>query len=223
MINKRLAAGLLCLLAAVSLSGCGSSGSIDDYLQNNQVQLEPSHTDAPAQPTAPTTGSSVSAGDVSASDATTTTTTTTTSATTTATTAAPQVTVLPESIIGSWSVVSVYQEAIASDISVEEALRRERASGISFGSASFDRSGESISNARFVVDTNADYSDMERMGISAKALMGPYGSDAGITSVEISTEDGMLCTTVFIINDTTLIAFGSGMNVFTYEQMAAVG
>jgi len=218
MKKNRIMAALLSVLTVASLCACGGNGSIDDYLQNHDVHLETTTTTVPTQPTKQ---DNTSSSDVSDSDAATTTTTTTT--TTTAASEPQLQTVLPEKFIGSWSVISVYQEAIASDITIDEALRRERASGISFGSASFDRSGESIQNARFVVNTYSSYKDMERMGISTKPLMGPYGSDAKITSVEISTDDGMLCTTVFLINDTTLIAFGSGMNVFTYEQMAAVG
>ena len=95
--------------------------------------------------------------------------------------------------------------------------------GISFGSSSFDRAGESIHGAVFKVNTKATFADMKAFGITTEPLTGPFGSDAKITSVEVCTADGMTCTTVFLINDTTLIAFGSGMNVFTYEMMNAVG
>jgi|GEM_PF-1990097 len=216
MKTKRIAAALLGVLTAVSLCACGNSGSIDDYLQNNDIHLDSSSTDVQEPPVKP---ENTSSADVSGSDVTTTTTTTTT----TAATAAPVNNTLPERFVGSWSVISIYQEAIASDIDIDEALRREQANGISFGTSFFERSGESIYDAHFVVNTSATFEDMERMGISTDPLAGPYGSDAKITSVEIQTADGMSCTTVFLINDTTLIAFGSGMNVYTYEQMTAVG
>ena len=222
MIKKRIITAALCLIMAAGLCGCGNSGDLQSYLEQHNIQLETSESDVPvsAGDTSPSdvSGSDVSGSDVSASDVTTTTTTTTT-------TAAPviQTSAMPEKYIGGWEVISIYQEAQASDISAEEALRREQLTGISFGSSSFDRSGESIREAVFLVNENATYADMESFGISTKPLKGPYGADAKITSVEVRTADGMVCTTVFFINDTTLIAFGSGMNVFTYEQMAAVG
>ena len=228
-IIKSAAVAALCLLAAVSLCGCGKTGSIDDYLQQHKVELESSYSDAPEVSTgdaasssdvsgSDVSGSDVSGSDVSASDVTTTT-------TTTKTTAAPAdvTSTLPEQFIGSWAVIDIYQEAGASDISAEEALRREQMTGISFGSNSFDRSGESVHGASFRVNRKAGFKDMESFGISTKPLVGPYGSDAEIISVEVLTADGMTCTTVFLINNTTLVAFGSGMNVFTYELMNAVG
>ena len=223
MIKKRIICCLLCALTALSLYACGSSGDLETYLQQHNVQLDTSQSDVSATEDTSSTdvsGSDVSGSDVSASDAaeaTTTTTTKTTSA------AAAQTDTLPEQYIGSWEVISIYQEAAASDITADEALRREQLAGISFGSSSFDRSAENIRDAVFSVNTKATYADMEKFGISTQPLTGPFGSDAKITSVEIRTADGMVCTTVFFINDTTLIAFGSGMNVFTYEQMAAVG
>ena len=218
MIKKRMICAALCLLTALSLCGCGKSGNLDEYLQQHNVQLETAESEVSASDTnasgSDVSGSDVSGSDVSPSDADAETTTTTT---TTTTTAAPavQTSVLPEKYIGGWEVISIYQEAAASDITADEALRREQMTGISFGSSSFDRSGESISEAVFVVNENAGFADMEKFGISTKPLIGPYGSDAKITSVEVRTADGMVCTTLFFINDTTLIAFGSGMNVYT--------
>lgn len=223
MYKKRMISMALCLLVLLSLCSCGNSGDLESYLEQHNVQLETSESDVPTPvpvvSVSDVSGSDVSGSDVSASDVTTTVPTTTT------TTAAPvaQSSVLPEKYIGGWEVISVYQEAAASDITVDEALRREQLTGISFGSSSFDRSGESIREASFRVNESAKFSDMEAFGISTKPLIGPYGADAKITSVEVSTADGMVCTTLFFINDTTLIAFGSGMNVFTYEQMNAVG
>ncbi len=225
MNKKRIICGLLCLLAALSLCGCGKTGDLESYLKQHNIQLDTPGSSVPVSDTdtavspSDVSGSDVSGSDISASDATNTTKTTTT------TTTAPdvQTSALPEQYIGGWEVISIYQEAAASDISADEALRREQLSGISFGSSSFDRNGESIRDAVFRVNEKASFSDMESFGISTKPLMGPYGSDAKITSVEVRTADGMVCTTVFFINDTTLIAFGSGMNVFTYEQMTAVG
>jgi len=222
MFKKRMICALLCGLTAVSLCACGNSGDLESYLQQHNIQLDTSESDVTIPDTSSPTdvsGSDVSGSDVSGSDAATTTTTTTT----TTTAASVQSAALPEQYIGSWEVISIYQEAAASDITAEEALRREQFAGISFGSDSFDRSGESIRDAVFSVNTKATYTDMERFGISTQPLVGPFGRDARITSVEIRTADGMVCTTVFFINDTTLIAFGSGMNVFTYEQMTAVG
>ncbi len=219
---RKITAISLCLLMLVSASACGSSGSMEDYLQQHNVVLESSDSDVSSADSVPASGTDVSASDVSGSDVSASDVTTTTT-TTVPTTAAPQSNALPQSFVGTWGVISVYQEAAASDISVDEALRREQMTGISFGSSSFDRSGESVRDAVFKVNENATFADMERLGISTQPLTGPYGADAKITSVEISTSDGLTCTTVFLINDMTLIAFGSGMNVFTYELMNAVG
>lgn len=224
-IIRKIAAVVFCAAIAASLAACGGSGSMDDYLQEHEIVLENPSDDQPTVPNQPVSGADVSGSDVSGSDVSASDVTTTTTTTTTATTtiAAPVANVLPEYFIGTWAVINVYQEAPASDISLDEALRREQMTGISFGSSYFDRSGESVSGAVFTVNEKATYADMERFGISTKPLIGPYGSDAKIVSVEVSTSDGMTCTTVFLINDMTLIAFGSGMNVFTYELMNAVG
>lgn len=214
---RKITALSLCLLTAASLGACGGSGSMDDYLQSHNVVLETSDSDLPVQQ--PVSGADVSATDVSGSDVS----PSDAPTTTTTTKPAPAVQALPEYFIGTWAVIDVYQEAAASDISVDEALRREQMTGISFGTSSFDRSGESVRDAVFKINEKATYSDMERFGISTQPLVGPYGADAKIVSVEISTSDGLTCTTVFLINEMTLVAFGSGMNVFTYEMMNAVG
>lgn len=220
-MTKRIIAAALGLLCAVSLLGCTDSGSMDDYLQQHKVILETSMSDVKIPETEPVSESDVSYTDVSGADVSASDVTTTTTASTTA--AEKLSGTLPEYFIGTWGVVSVYQEAAASDVSLEEALRREQLNGISFGSSYFDRSVESVNGAVFKVNENATFKDMERFGISTQPLVGPYGNDAKIVSVEVSTADGLVCTTVFLINDLTLIAFGSGMNVYTYEQMNAVG
>ncbi len=130
---------------------------------------------------------------------------------------------IPESLVGSWSYVEIYQSAHASDITVDEAISRERDCGIQFGYISFSRYGEAISYPLYKTNTEASYDSMSQFGIDPSGLKELFGDDAAVTAVTVATTDGAECTTVFLINDSTLIAFGQGMNVFMYEAVEAVG
>lgn len=193
-----LAAALLCCLAA-----CDEDGNIADYLQENGIDTSNLTPEQLEQ---------IGAILISGSDST---------ADEIDTTVAGDT--LPEAFICSWEVEGLYQHAVASDITSDEALERERAYGVSFGYNYFSRFGEEITGAVFKVNESAAYDDMSAMGIQTSPLVEKFGADAKITSVVVNTADGSQCTTVFLINDTTLVAFGAGMNVFTYTAMEAMG
>lgn len=130
---------------------------------------------------------------------------------------------IPEALVGSWSYIEIYQSAHASDITVDEAISREKDCGVQFGYISFSRYGENISYPLYKTNTEATYNDMMQFGIDPSGLKDLFGAEADVTAVTVSTTDGAECTTVFLVNDSTLIAFGQGMNVFMYEAVEAVG
>ncbi len=130
---------------------------------------------------------------------------------------------LPDAVIGSWTPTAIYQEAAASDITSDTALSLETEHGVSFGYGDFRRYGDELNGASFAINDQASFEDMKALGIQTASLVDKHGSDAKVTAISVYTENGDYCTTAFLINDTTLVAFGAGMNVFTYEKMEAVG
>ncbi|MBE6754201.1 MAG: hypothetical protein E7559_07630 [Ruminococcaceae bacterium] len=195
-ITKRIAALLMAAALLFCLAACDNSdGDMNQYLENNGIEqnIPVSGTDPGALPGGEEVDTPVYGDE------------------------------LPEVLISTWSVVDIYQYAAASDISEQEAMDREYANGISFGYNCFTRAGDNIQDAVFAINSNASYADMQALGIQTSGLEQLYGQDARITSVGISTAEGSQCTTVFLINDAVLVAFGSGMNVFTYESVEAVG
>ncbi len=207
---------IICLLMAAmmlfALAACGNDdGSLENYLENNNMQDEldqfPVGGSGEDTPPAtddivdiPTTGSdSLEDYIPEGGDA------------------------IPEVMVGSWSYVEIYQWALASDITVDEAISREKTWGVHFAYGSFSRYSESIDNPVYKTNTEASFDDMTAFGIDPSGLKDIYGADASVTSVTVHTSDGAACTTVFLINDAVLIAFGEGMNVFMYEAVEAVG
>lgn len=130
---------------------------------------------------------------------------------------------IPSAMVGGWSYVEIYQWAQASDITVDEAIEREKNSGVYFGYTAFSRYNEAVSSPLYKTNESATYSDMQAFGIDPTGLTDLFGESPKITAVAVNTEDGITCTTVFLIEDNTLIAFGEGMNVFMYERMESVG
>ena len=131
--------------------------------------------------------------------------------------------VLPDVMIGTWTPVELYQYSVASDISDEEALQLEIDNGVSFGYSTFSRYGDDLSEAVFHVNEKATYDDISATGIQIESLVDKYGDYPEIVSIEVCDSDGAYCTALFLINNETLISYGAGMNVFSYERMEAVG
>lgn len=215
---KRIICMLLAALMLFSLAACKKNdGSLEDYLQNNggasgdvdypvdQPVIDPAAPVDP-QPGDVENGSTAGEeeGDISSyipegGDA------------------------IPSAMIGGWSYVEIYQWAQASDITVDEAINREKDSGVYFGYTAFSRYNEAVSSPLYKTNENATFDDMAAFGIDPTGLTDLFGESPRITSVAVNTEDGITCTTVFLIEDNTLIAFGEGMNVFMYERMESVG
>ncbi|MBQ4312579.1 MAG: hypothetical protein IJC18_00070 [Clostridia bacterium] len=132
--------------------------------------------------------------------------------------------VLPEDLICTWEVIDIYQESPISEISADVALDKERKSGMLFGFNTFSRSSDYIEDAVFSINFKATYDEMyQYFGIQTESLSDQYGADAEVISIAVSTSDGMPCTTVYIIDRSVLLAFGAGMNVFTYRMVESVG
>ena len=215
---KRIICMLLAALMLVSLAACKKNdGSLEDYLQNNggatgdvDYPVDTPIVD-PAVPDDGSTENGSTAGDEEGEEGD-------------ISNYIPEGgDAIPSSMIGGWSYVEIYQWAQASDITVDEAINREKNSGVYFGYTAFSRYNEAVSEPLYKTNENATFEDMQAFGIDPTGLSDLFGATPKITSVAVNTEDGITCTTVFLIEDNTLIAFGEGMNVFMYERMESVG
>ena len=131
--------------------------------------------------------------------------------------------ILPDAIVGTWYPTGIYQYAVASDISDEQALEYERDNCLAMSYTSFTRYMDDIGAAVYKVNEKASYDDMLSQGIQVDPLVEKYGEYAQITSVKVYDGEGAYCTTVFFIGGELLISYGAGMNVFSYERMDAEG
>lgn len=132
--------------------------------------------------------------------------------------------ILPDAVVGGWSVVDVYQYARATDISAEDALEIERNTSISISYVSYMHGDDSVNDPVYKVNANAGFAAMNAMGIETSALAGEFGSDAQVTAIDIKQNaTGFNVTTVYLVAGQKLIAFGRGMHVFTFERMESVG
>ena len=131
--------------------------------------------------------------------------------------------ILPDGIVGTWYPTGIYQYAVASDISDAEALEYERQYCLAMSYTAFSRYTDDIATAVYKVNEKASYDDMLAQGIQVDPLTEKYGEYAEITSVRVFDGDGAYCTTVFLIGGETLIGYGAGMNVFSYERLDAEG
>ena len=213
---KKLLSVLLAVLMLVTITACGKDdGSLESYLENNNLYEGIEDY--------PTAGGENVPGDLPATDDVVDGSTANNENLTLEDYIPEGGDAIPESLVGSWSYVEIYQWALASDITVDEAINREKAVGIHFSYITFTRYSETVENPVYSTNTSATYNDMTAFGIDPSGLMELYGENASITSVAVATPDGATCTTVFLINDSVLIAFGEGMNVFMYEAVEAVG
>ena len=206
---KKLLCILLSVLMLIAVTACGTDdGSLENYLEQNGLPEDLDHYLSGSDITGgEQTDTSLSGGETGSLDD-----------------YIPEGgDAIPEVLVGSWSYVEIYQWALASDITVDEAISREKNYGVHFAYGSFSRYGESIENPVYQTNTEATYDDMSAFGIDPSALKDIYGEDASITAVTVCTLEGAACTTVFLVNDSLLIAFGEGMNVFMYEAVEAVG
>lgn len=136
---------------------------------------------------------------------------------------APGSDILPDGVIGTWVPKEIYQFAVASDISDEQAMQYEQQYGLTLGYSTFYRYGDDISGAVFKVNTDASFDDMLAQGIQIDPLAERYGEQAKITAIGVYDSTGSYCTTLFFAGGDTVISYGAGMYVFEYELMESVG
>lgn len=127
---------------------------------------------------------------------------------------------LPEALVGSWMAKEVYQDARASDIAPDTGLITESSGGIQIDYISFNHNGNHIENPVYEVTVGADINALTAAGIQPDAFSAADTVD--IASVKQSA-DGSPIETVYLVNGTTLLAFGTGGHVYTYEAVEAVG
>lgn len=127
---------------------------------------------------------------------------------------------LPETLVGSWIAKEVYQDARASDISPDSGLATESSSGIQIDYVSFNHNGTHIENPVYEVTVGADINALTAAGIQPDAFS---SSDTVDIAAVKQSADGSPIETVYLVNGTTLLAFGSGGHVYTYEAVEAVG
>lgn len=135
---------------------------------------------------------------------------------------------LPENSVGSWEIpedAHVLQSPRGSDISEDEALKAESGVELMLAYDCFRTSGTSdIISPCYKVTENCGTSALDNAGIQSEGILEGFGSDAAITKIEVYNNDGKtLVDTVFLINDTYLIYYGTGNFVFAAVKIEAVG
>lgn len=130
---------------------------------------------------------------------------------------------LPERMINVFVCSGIYQQAVPSEIDAERAFAIETVNDIVFGPAYFSSSRYLLELCSFEVNEAAEWDDLRSLGIDVSGLIDRFGGEASICSVRIFSGEGEYKTTVFLIDENTLIAFGEGMHIFEYELVEAVG
>lgn len=131
--------------------------------------------------------------------------------------------VLPDKLNNIFECSALYQQCVPSEVDAEQALAAERVSGVVFGSAYFSSSRYLLEPCHFEVNEAASWDDMRTLGIDVSGLIERFGKEAEICSVRVFSAEDEYKTVVFLIDDSTLIAFGVGMHIFEYELVEAVG
>lgn len=127
---------------------------------------------------------------------------------------------LPQEIVGSWSVKEVYQEARATDIAPADGLASEALGFIRIDYVAFSHNDTTVDGPIFTVKTGATISDLYAAGIQPDA----FGADTVVDIISVKQSvDGSSLESVYLIDKTTLLAFGAGGHVYTYEAVEAVG
>lgn len=127
---------------------------------------------------------------------------------------------LPEAVVGTWSVKEVYQEARATDISPADGLTSESLAVLRIDYVNFSHNDNTVDQPIFDVTENAGINALYSAGIQPDA----FSADSVVDVISIKqASDGSTIETLYLVDGTTLLAFGSGGHIYTYEAVEAVG
>lgn len=135
---------------------------------------------------------------------------------------------LPESSVGSWQITDdaqVLQSPRNPEISEEDAIKEELDADILLAYDCF-RTGRisDVMSPCYKVKTDCKPSVLDDAGIQSDGILEEFGEDASIVKIDVYGQDGKtLADTVFIINETNLIYYGTGNFVFAATKVEAVG
>lgn len=135
---------------------------------------------------------------------------------------------LPENAVGSWEVTAdshVLQSPRNGDMSETDALNAESQSEVMLAYDSFKTGGISeVNSPCYKVTENCQPNVLDSVGIQSDGIWDEFGGDVSITKIEVYNNDGKtLADTVFLINDTYLVYYGTGNFVFAAVKIEAVG
>ncbi len=135
---------------------------------------------------------------------------------------------LPDDSVGFWELVEsnqVLQSPRTTDTTQEEAIAAEIESGVTLAYDCYisNRVSEIIS-PYYVVTENCGWSELDSEGMQSDGIMETFGEDASIVKIQVYDETGEnLADTIFIINETDMIYYGTGNFVFHAQKVEALG
>lgn len=135
---------------------------------------------------------------------------------------------LPESSVGSWQITEdahVLQSPRNPEISEDEAIKAEYDADILLAYDCF-RTGRisDVMSPCYKVKTDCKPSVLDDAGIQSDGILEEFGEDVSIVKIDVYEQDGKtLADTVFIINETNLVYYGTGNFVFAATKVEAVG
>lgn len=135
---------------------------------------------------------------------------------------------LPENAVGSWEIAAdahVLQSPRNSEMSDTDALKTESQSEVMLAYDSFKTGRASeVNSPCYKVTENCQPNVLDSVGIQSDGILDEFGGDVSITKIEVYNNDGnTLADTVFLINDTYLVYYGTGNFVFAAVKIEAVG
>ena len=136
---------------------------------------------------------------------------------------------LPESCVGSWAIAKkahIIQSPRNTDMSEKEAVKQEYNSEgvlLAYDCYKTSRVG-SVFSPFYKVQDKCSPDLMDAVGMQSDGILDEFGKDAAITRIEVYDQSGAnLYDTIFVINDTHLIYYGTGNFVFDATKVEAVG
>lgn len=135
---------------------------------------------------------------------------------------------LPENAVGSWEIAEnahVLQSPRNSEMSEADAIKAESEAEVMLAYDSF-KTGRvaDVLSPCYKVTENCELSALDDMGIQSEGILEEFGENISITRIEVYNKDGKtLADTVFLINDTYLVYYGTSNFVFAATKIEAVG